>query len=54
VNELPETAATIFLAAIKAIDPEECVKRRLQRSSTDLLIGVASEWGTHGLPDSFS
>lgn len=38
-NELQETATAIFLAAIKAVDPEACVNRRLRLSGTDLLIG---------------
>ncbi len=38
-KQLQETATAIFLAAIKAVDPEECVNRRLQLSGTDLLVG---------------
>ncbi len=38
-KQLQDTAKAIFLAAIKAVDPEECVNRRLQLTGMDLSIG---------------
>ncbi|MBU1565218.1 MAG: glycerate kinase [Proteobacteria bacterium] len=38
-NHLQDTAMLIFSAAIKAVDPEECVNRWLRLNNTDLLIG---------------
>lgn len=39
-KQLQDTAKAIFLAAIKAVDPEECVNRWLQLNGTDLRIGT--------------
>ena len=37
-KQLQDHAKAIFWAAIKAVDPEECVNRRLQLTGTDLFI----------------
>ncbi len=41
-RQLRETATAIFAAAIQAVDPETCVKRRLQLAGSDLRIGGES------------